>query len=198
MGCVKISSSYMEFKLFPAFFDNPAKIRFSEQEANETIELFLRRHAIVNVPWIITALIAIILPVILIQLDQMFALNFIAPIPTSILAGGLVIYYLIIIGYVLEQFLHWYFNIYIVTNIHIVDVNFDSLLFRNITEIALKDIESVSSSIKGFFGSLFNFGNVNIETAATSQASIFEKVPKPDQVADRIEDLRQLINGGGP
>lgn len=188
----------MQFKIFPAFFDHPPKISFAEQEENEVIELFLRQHAIVNIPWIVTSIIAIFIPPILIQLDSTFNLNILAPIPTSIIAGALVVYYLIVLGYVIEQFLHWYFNIYIVTNLHIVDIDFESLLSRRITEISISDIESVAASVIGVFGSLFNFGDVNIETAAKTQAARFEKVPRPDVVADRIEDLRRGMQGGGP
>jgi uncharacterized membrane protein YdbT with pleckstrin-like domain len=68
-------------------------------------------------------------------------------------------------------------------------VDFDSLLYRKITEINLTDIESVKSKISGVFGSLFNYGDVNIETAATHQAVDFIQVPRPDFVADTIQDL---------
>lgn len=189
----------MQFRLFPALFEHPSHIKFSEQEANEQLELFLRQHPIVNLPWIFFSLTAIILPVFIIQLDVQSGLNFIASVPVNVLIGGFIVYYLIILGYVIEQFLHWYFNIYIVTNIHIVDVDFDSLLYRNIKELNLSDIEAVSSKMAGVFGSLFNYGDVNIETAAQHQAANFLKVPRPDFVADRIEDLKLAKDsGGGP
>ncbi len=102
----------MNFQLFPAFFDHPANISFAEQEDDEVLELFLRQHPFVNVYWIITSLIAIVLPVILIQLDTTLRLNVLTSIPSSLIAASLVIYYLLVLGYVIEQFLHWYFNIY--------------------------------------------------------------------------------------
>lgn len=187
----------MHFTLFPSFFEKPQKITFAEQEKNEVIELFLRQHPIVNIPWILTALFAAVLAPLVLSLDQSLGFNFTINIPTKILIAGLILYYLLILAYVVEQFLHWYFNIYIVTNIHIVDVDFDSLLYRNITEINLTDIETVSAKVAGVFGSLFNYGDVNVETAAKMQAVTFLRVPRPDFVADRIEDLRLAITGGG-
>lgn len=185
----------MKFLFFPALFDHPTNISFAEQEADETIILFLRQHPIVNIPWILASLIASILPVVFIQLDTIFNAGFFSNIPNSLLIAGLIIYYLLILGYAIEQFLHWYFNIYIVTNKHIVDVDFDSLLYRKITEINLTDIESVNNKIVGIFASLFNFGNVNVETAATRQAVVFIKVPRPDFVADTIQDLIAAARG---
>lgn len=187
----------MKFLFFPALFDHPTKIRFAEQEADETLVLFLRQHPIVNVPWILLSLLGLVLPIIFIQLDLTFNAGFFSNIPIPLLTGGLIIYYLLILGYVVEQFLHWYFNIYIVTNKHIVDVDFDSLLYRRITEINLTDIESVKSKVVGVFGALFNFGDVNVETAATHQAVGFLKVPRPDFVADTIQDLIDAVGEGG-
>lgn len=180
----------MHFKLFPALFDRPLKIRFIEQEENERIELFLRRHFITNFGWIVISTVAFILPLAFIQLDQSLGTNIIFQLPFKILIGGLVVYYLLILAYVIESFLFWYFNIYIVTNMHLVDVTLNSLLSRSIIEIELDDIQSVSSQINGLIRSIYNFGQVIIKTGAEQEEIIFEEVPKPDLVADRIQDLR--------
>lgn len=192
----------MQFKFFPSLFKSPKKIRFEQQEENEVIELFLRQHPIVNVFWVTLSLILLILPPILLQLDTAFGFNYALDIPIKLLLGGLVIYYLLLLAYAFEQFLNWYFNVYIVTNIHIIDVNFYSLLSKEVVEISLSDIEAIVHNISGVFGSLFNYGNVEIETAAETKRVVFDKVSQPDMVADRIEDLQQarksIFGGGGP
>jgi hypothetical protein len=187
----------MQFKLFPSFFDKPQRIRFVGQEPTERIELFLRQHVIVNIPWIFFSILGLFVPPIVIRLDQLAGFNIVASTPPTIIIAAIIVWYMLLVAYVLERFTYWYFNIYIVTNVHVVDVDFISLLSRKITEIELKDIESVSADIKGVFGPLFNFGDVEIETAAKEQAVRFEKVPKPDVVADRIDDLRLIARGGG-
>jgi hypothetical protein len=73
----------MKFLFFPALFDSPTNISFAEQEADETLVLFLRQHPIVNVPWIIYSLLALVLPVIFIQLDLSFNLGFFSNIPNG-------------------------------------------------------------------------------------------------------------------
>lgn len=180
----------MHFKLFPALFDKPQKISFSEQEKGEVIELFLRQHPIVNLPWILISIIATILPAIIIRLDQSLNLNLLINVPTNIIIAALVIYFLLILGYIVEQFLSWYFNVYIVTNRHVVDIDFQSLLYRNVVEIRLNDIESVEAKVSGVLAPIFNYGDVVMDTAATQEAATFLRVPRPDFVADRISDLR--------
>lgn len=186
----------MVFQFFPSFFDRPPKIFFAEQEEDEDVEIFLRQHFITNVPWILTAIFLFVLPPILIQLDSRFSFNLLNSIPQDLRFGVIILWYLLVLAYVIEHFLFWYFNVYIVTNVHIIDVDFFSLLQRDIVAIHLKDIESVSSNIKGIFASLFNYGDVQIETAAKAQEIIFEAIPKPDIVADRIQDLREQFSGG--
>lgn len=194
-----LGNKIMQFKFFPALFQSPKKIKFERQEENEIIELFLRQHPIVNVFWIVASLFLLVLPPVLLQIESMFQLNITTKIPTPVLLGGLTLYYLIILAYAFEQFLSWYFNVYIITNLHIVDVNFYSLLSKEVVEISLDDIEVVAHNIAGIFGSLFNFGDVEIETAAETKRILFEKVPHPDMVADRIQDLQRVRRtmGGG-
>ncbi|KKQ13886.1 MAG: hypothetical protein US28_C0043G0017 [Candidatus Daviesbacteria bacterium GW2011_GWA1_36_8] len=181
----------MQFKFFPAFFKSPPKIKFIEQEPDEQIILFLRQHGITNVPWILLALFAIFLPFIVIQLDISLGTNFLINVPNQALIGGLVIYYMLIIAYIIEQFLFWYFNIYIVTNLHLVDINFHSLLSRDIIELEFRDVESVSTDIRGIFASLFNFGDVIVQTAGTSANIQFLKVPKSQDVVTIINHFSE-------
>jgi hypothetical protein len=187
----------MSFNFFPSFFDRPKKLFFSQQEPNEHIELFLRQHPVVNVGWIISSFLALFLPPLVLWVDEGLMINILPDLPIKVLIGSIIIWYLLLMVFVLEKFLFWYFNIFIVTNFHVIDVTFTSLLSRDITEIELKDIESVSSRVSGIVAPLFNYGTVIIETAAKDRSIDFEQIPKPDFVADRVEDLRGGFGGGG-
>jgi hypothetical protein len=50
------------------FAVNPKGVRFETQEEKEEVILFLRQHFIVNVPWILTALVLIFSPTIVFPL----------------------------------------------------------------------------------------------------------------------------------
>lgn len=189
----------MEFGIFPAFFDRPSHIRFDKQEPNEIIELFLRKHWVTNVPWILISFFLAILPFLIVFTDVALNLGFTTNLPANLSIGFIIIWYMMLSAYMIENFLYWYYNIYIVTNQNIVDINYSSLLARSVVEVKLADVESQKSSIKGVVRQLFNFGNVIIETAAENQRIEFIDVPKPDLVADRVQDLKSaIVDGGGP
>lgn len=189
----------MRLQFFPSFFQSPGKIKFDRQEESENIVLFLRQHPIVNIFWVSTVFLLIVMPAILIFVDELLGLGYLLQIPINLFVGGLIIYYLLILAYGFEQFLSWYFNVYIVTNMHIVDINFYSLLAKEVVEISLDDIEVIASHTAGILGSLFNFGTVEIETAAETKRIHFEKVPRPDLVSDTVQDLQRIRKtmGGG-
>lgn len=185
----------MSFKIFPAIFDNPEKIMLAQQEADEHIELLLRQHGITNLPWIVTAFLGIIFPFILFMFDGLFT-RALAQIPGDIAIASIILWYMLVMAFILEKYLYWYFNIFIVTNIHITDITMSSLLSKTSTEAKLEDVQSVKTKIAGVFGSLFNFGDVIILTAAEKQEIKFSLVPNPDFVADRIQDLQELVEPG--
>ncbi len=180
----------MTFALFPSFFDHPSQISFGDQEENEEIILFLRQHWFTNVGWVITTIFLIFVPTLAVIVAPSIPWQGLKLLPINVLQAMLVLWYMLVVAYVLEKFLHWYFNIYIVTNLHLVDINFNSLLSRTMTQVQIEDVEGVTSKVAGIFGSVFNYGNVDIETAAENQRLNFAKVPFPDLVADRVQDLQ--------
>jgi hypothetical protein len=181
----------MHLSFFPAFFDHPEQMSFAQQESDEKIELLLRQHWVTNLPWLISAFIAVFVPFAVVSWSPYFGLPFLTQIPNSIWIAAILLWYLLIIAFVIESFLYWYFNIYIVTDQHLVDIDFHSLLLRDVTEASLDNIESAKSTIKGITRSMFNYGDVVISTAAEHQDITFDGVPYPDRVADRINDLKE-------
>lgn len=181
----------MGFSLFPALFDRPGRVRFAYQEEDEYIELLLRQHWVTNIPWILFTLAAFLVPLLISPLILLMGLDLGIEMPTDVTLATTVLWYLLIFAYAIEKFINWYFNIFIVTNLHIVDVDFHNLLNRHTTEIRLGDIQSPRAQIRGILGSLFNFGDVHIETAAKTQHIEFLSIPKPDLVVDRVQDLQE-------
>lgn len=186
----------MSFKLFPALLDCPKDVKLVDQEQDENIELVLRQHFVTNVSWIFSAIIGFLFPMSLPKLSQSFDLSSIWQIPTPFFLAAVALWYMFIFAYVLEKFLRWYFNIYIVTNKHLIDINFLNLLNRDVTEVLLDDVQSAASNLRGILGSLFNFGDVVIETAAKGQTIKFMAIPQPDFVKERIQKLQETQEGG--
>lgn len=185
-----MSSSYVE---------NPTDCRFEGQDENEKILLLLRAHPSTTLSWIIPSILLFLLPFFLPDLLVFVGFNWFV-LPDAYRIVFLILNYLLILVITFEGFLYWYFNVYLITNKNIIDVDFHSILFKNIDIAPLRNIEDVSSITGGVFGSLFHFGHVFVQTAGATRSIDFHNVPTPHKVADFILDHTHRIHGpgGGP
>lgn len=179
-----------------SFIRNPHNIRFEGQDPDEKILLVLRAHPITTLSWIIPAVGIFFLPFLLPRITNFLDLSFLE-LPLSFILVFLVINYILVLVIVFEGFLHWYFNVYIVTNKNLVDVDFHSILFKNIDLAPIRNVEDTSSSMGGILRSIFNYGDVFVQTAGTTKNIDFHAVPDPHTVSDFILDLTHKLHEGG-
>ena len=179
--------------MFSSYIEQPTDCRFEGQDSNEKILLLLRAHPITNLSWIIPAVLLFLVPFFISPIFRL--LNFDLTLPRSFLIVFLIINYLLALVITFEGFLHWYFNVYIVTDKNIVDVDFHSILFKNIDVAPLRNIEDTSSSMGGILNSIFHYGHVFIQTAGAARNIDFASVPRPHFVADFILDEAHKIYG---
>lgn len=177
-----------------AYASSPENIRFETQEIKEEIILLLRRHWVTNIPWILLATLMLFTPLIL----RFFPL--LAFLPSRYQVMAVIIWYLLIIAFIFEQFLTWFFNVYIITDERIVDIDFYSLLYKEVSDCKIDRIQDVTYKMGGVIRAIFNYGDVFIQTAAERPQFEFLAVPKPDRVAAVLRDLiieeeKEKING---
>lgn len=168
---------------FGSFCSFPDKITFEVQHADEHILLLLRQDFIVNTRWILGTIVFALLPVLL----PLFPMFYWLPLSfrTALMFG----WYVFTFGYALMSFVNWYFNVYIITDERVIDVDFYSLLFKRISETKLEKVEDITASSGGVIQSFFDYGTVNIQTAAEVPEIEFENVPRPDMVTKIISEL---------
>ena len=68
-------------------------------------------------------------------------------------------------------------------------MDFNGVLYKNISECTLNNIEDVTSNVIGTFGILFNIGDVFIQTAAEKSEFEFDNIDNPAKIRDIISDL---------
>lgn len=157
-------------------------VRFDTQRANEEVVLLLRAHPFTQIPWIFNTIVFLIL---------LFLLNFI--LPTLIITPQILFLNIFLLAFIFSyawiNFLYWYFSVGVITNQRIIDIDFYNVIYREVTETRLSKVEDVTSKDAGFFGSLFNFGNVFVQTAGTEENIEFLDVPNPPGVVRIINDI---------
>ncbi len=167
-----------------SFFYLPDNVNFIAQDAHERIVLLLRKHPITNVPWILGGIIMLFAPGVL---SFFPLLDF---LPERFQFVAVVLWYLLTTAFVFEKFLSWFFNVYIVTDERIFDVDFVNLVYREIAEANLDHIEEVNVRMGSVIRTIFNYGDILIQTASEQPNLDFEAVPDPDRVAKIIRELR--------
>lgn len=168
---------------------------FPGQRNNESVFIFLRRHPLSYISLVIVFVMMIIIGIII---------YCIVIYNSDLFIGALYNYGIIFantfllasVSFAFVALLDYYFDVHIVTDTRIVDIDQNRLFNRQINELSLEDLEDVSVIIKGFFGTLFSYGSVEIQTAGSKPNFIFNDVPNPREVSQLILDLADQAKRG--
>ena len=159
------------------------KIHFETQDREEKVVLLLRRHVITNFRWILLVAFLSALPAFF-EFFPLFG-SFPARFQMIVVA----MWYLFNVAYIFEHFLSWYYNVYIITDERIIDVDFYSLIYKKVSETKIDNIQDVTFVTGGALRTLFDYGTVYIQTAGEMREFDFEEVPHPDRVAKVLNEL---------
>lgn len=162
----------------------PVKTSFVNKDPEEKIILLLRKHPLTNFGWIAVAFLMLIAPAFV------SVFGFFEALPATFQFVLFIFWYLLTSAFVFEEFLSWFFHVNIVTDERIIEVDFINLIYREITDANIDQIQDVTVEIGGAARTFFNYGNVIIQTAAVVPKIDFEAVPRPDRVAKILRELR--------
>lgn len=169
--------------LFSYYATFPPRTRFETQEEGEEVVLFLRQHLVVTVPWLLMVLTALVITPVFEYFPPY------ASLPATYQLVITLMWYLFVVGYGFARMMSWFFNIYILTDERVVDVDFTNILYRKISSAKIEEIQDVNVVSSGAFETFFNYGSVSIQTAAEVPEFEFAKVPHPDKVGTIINQL---------
>lgn len=162
---------------------------FPSQKPYEKIELFLRRHWLVLFFIYLGFGILILLGLAgfyLIRQGQFFSLT---ENMLNLIFFLLSLYLLFVWYFLFRALTDFYLDTWIVTDHRILEIHQLDLFKRDISELRLSKIQDVSVKVKGFFPTFFNYGSVVVQTAGVIPEFIFEQIPNPGQVKDKILQL---------
>jgi hypothetical protein len=167
-----------------AFLYYPEKINFEAQDNEEKVVLLLRRHPITNVPWVLVTVLLFFAPTVIRSLGLLELL------PGNYQFFAYVSWYIGTFTYALQSFLGWYYNVHIITDERVVDVDFSNLIYKQVSDANIDKIQDVTYKMGGVVRTMFNFGDVVIQTASEVPNFNLEAVPDPHRVAKILQDLR--------
>jgi hypothetical protein len=166
----------------------PRGVRFADKDRDEEALVVLRRHPVTNSPWIILMLLMVLAISPAIHFGWLS--NLPAGLQTTLIYAWIVL--ALLVGW--SGLLAWYFNVSVISDKRVIDIDFHDLIYREISDANLEKIEDVTHNMGGLFGIIFNFGDVYIQTAGVKPQIEFLKVPHPAQVASTLRKLREEAN----
>lgn len=172
-----------------SFIQKPKNTCYDGEDKDEEILYVVRRSVITNIPWLAILLVLVSTPIFLGPFLRTFRYSGQPLVSISFILVLTLFWYLFTFGYLFFNFLNWFFNVYIITSKKIIDIDFHGLLFKNISETSLFNVEDVTSEVRGTIGVVFNIGDVFIQTAAEKREFEFAKVHDPAKLRDIISDL---------
>lgn len=92
----------------------------------------------------------------------------------------------------LYSFLIWvdyYFDVWVITNERIVNIEQKGFFNREISELQFSRIQDVTSVVDGFIPTMLNFGDVYVQTAAEEKRFVFRQIPDPYTIKDMVMQL---------
>jgi hypothetical protein len=157
---------------------------------DESIYVFVRPHWLSFLPWLGLGLGLVIIGITVV-ISTFFVIPEITanPLTYDIFIIMSAAFFLIIIPFITVAFIDIYYDVHIVTSRRLVDIDQHNLFMREISELALEEVQDVNCKSEGVFAALFDFGMVEIATSASHMNFEFDNVPHPQQIAGIILDL---------
>ena len=161
---------------------------FPGQQINEPVYVFSRPYPAAFLYETLGFLVVIIFSFLAQYVLQINTLSLsLATINSGILILG--VFQLLALTVFFVAVLDFYFDIVIVTDRRLVDIDQEQLFYRRISELALEDVEDVTSIIQGFLPTIFNYGDILIQTAGAEENFRMLNVRYPREISAIVRDL---------
>ena len=170
---------------------------FPSQENDEAVFVFARPFWLAFVPTLLIFLLVFALA----SIGQVYISGLpagISGLTANIAILGLGIFQLAALIIFLVAVLDFYFDLIIVTDRRLADVDQEQLFYRKISELNLKDVEDTSFVTAGFFQTYFNYGSITVQTAGETTNFIINNLRYPAEIARIIADLADQAKDDKP
>lgn len=113
-------------------------------------------------------------------------------LPVFVWPSVLEVYWSPLIGFIsglilfLYHFLMWYYTVYIVTDQRLRQVTQKGFFGKDVVELGLSKVQSISYNVPGFSGEVFGFGTIVIQTVVGDLT--INKVEHPQDIYNKLQD----------
>lgn len=172
------------------FMPFPRNTSFLGKEDDESVVLILRKHWQFLLPTILECIFFLLLP---------FILSVIIP---NLPNRGLFVFALFLVSLLISlslliyRYVRWFYNVNIITDQRVIDMDFETLFSHKTTEARLEKVEDITFKQIGILSNLFDIGSIYIQTAGAKSEIEFKEIHNPKQVQDILSDLLESKKKG--
>lgn len=159
--------------------------------SDEQIIYTLRRHPITFVPTILLfAFLATAVPwMVRLLLTSASPDLFLDNGMRGLAVLGTSFYYLSLLVLFFGRFVDYYLDMWVVTNRRLIDIDQIGLFGRSVSEVELYKVQDIRSDQRGFFATIFNFGNISVETSGAELRFMVHQVANPNGLRREVLEL---------
>ncbi len=189
----KIDKTFMDhlrYEKGSVFMPFPRNTSFLGKEDDESVVLILRKHWQFLLPTILECIFLLLLP---------FILSVIIP---NLPNRGLFVFALFLVSLLISsslliyRYVRWFYNVNIITDQRVIDMDFETLFSHKTTEARLEKVEDITFKQIGILSNLFDIGSIYIQTAGAKSEIEFKGIHNPKQVQDILSDLLESKKKG--
>ena len=168
-----------------------SRYHFQGQHDTEEVLRIIHRHWFnISVHYALGILITLLVLIFFIAVPAVFP-DILTAMHPSLFYFTLNTFVLFMWLYAFLVWIDYYFDVCIITNERIVNIEQKGLFAREVSELKFSNIQDVTSAVDGFFPTILNFGDVYIQTAAEQERFVFRQIPDPYAVKDMVMKLSQ-------
>jgi hypothetical protein len=162
--------------------------RFPGLLDGEEVKLIMRKHKVTLIPFSFVVLLIALIPLLMVSL--FFSTINLGQITNALLiTSGLGAFYLGLYTTAFIYFINHRYDIGVVTNLRVLDVNQSAVFCSTFSEVPLSEIKDVKGEIEGIFGYLFHYGRITIQITGSKHRFIFNAMPN---VYKTVQEITQL------
>ena len=159
------------------------EMHFRGQRPGERVSLTLRQHPFTLVEHALKIVLSMLLLVLLYRLfGHPYWVNVVAPI---------VVLATLFIGF--RSWYGWWNTMLLLTTERVLFVEQRGIASRKMSEALLDHIQFVTHEVKGVAHTIFNFGDVRIQTAGAAEVLILRELADPYEIQQRITRLQREL-----
>ncbi|MDO8584233.1 MAG: PH domain-containing protein [bacterium] len=162
-------------------------------QPDEKIAFLLRRHPVTLAGLVFSYLAILAIPIFAFWYLRAFQPEIVSHSfwqPVLMLCGSIL--FLFIWLFLFHSWMDYHLDVWVVTSARIMNIKQTGLFSRRVSELRLYRVQDVTASVTGALHTLFDYGDIEIQSAGEHDNFFVGNIPHPNNVTKTILELAEI------